>query len=188
MECAICGSISLGPICAMCQLKADPRQIEEALRNARPTGRGQTLVLTEQPASRVEASSLPAIKRNLDERVPAMVTYLESRDYFNCTRETSQGDQHTPSGCEEGTNSLDFQGVRKGSGADYYIDLQAQSGGGSTKRKTYAQVLIQTGVGAVPAETIVRALQQSLQGVAGTKHKPSGVRVVIHAEGAAMPK
>jgi hypothetical protein len=74
------------------------------------------------------------------------------------------------------TTSLDLQGVRAGSEGTFWIDLQGQIGGGSSKRLTYCQVLIQTSLGGpVPQDTITAALLQSLK--SGSK------RAVIHRDG-----
>lgn len=129
-----------------------------------------------EEASKIESSSDSTLANQMEAWVGYMCIYLDSRNYWNASEESSVGDQHTPENCKTGTTSLDFQGVRSGSEGTFWIDLQGQVGGGGTKRKSYCQVLIQTRLGGpVPPRHIVTALVGSLKG--GKK------RAVIHREG-----
>ena len=92
-----------------------------------------------------------------------MTHWLEGRGYWTADRETGFGAQATPHGCEIGTASLDFQGIRSRNGV-FWIDLQAQEGGGGRDRDTYGQVMIQTRIGRVDDQTVIDALIRSLRG------------------------
>ena len=123
------------------------------------TGRTEVRLTTFlQDASKVESTGAPALGDKLNDWVPLMCTYLTERGHWDRANETNPGDQGTPGGCEVGTTSLDFQGVRPSQTGDvYWIDLQGQIGGGGSKRKTYCQVKIQTRLANVPRLNRVRA-------------------------------
>ena len=140
------------------------------------------LTLLPQPADKILGCSNSILKDNIPQWVGHMCIFLTSRDYWNAKSETSVGDQNTPKNCEVGTASLDFQGIRAGSEGTFWIDLQGQVGGGSSKRFSYCQCMIETCLGGpVPGERIIAALLQSLKG--------GQIRIVIHKQGGkGMPK
>ncbi|HJZ55531.1 MAG TPA: hypothetical protein VKE74_11255 [Gemmataceae bacterium] len=188
-NCAYCGgfTFSTNPICMLCQTKV-PYVKYKHLLSTRPVNNQQVeLRTTLQRAQKIEKLSDSTLRDKLPEWVGVMVEYLNTRGYWNYATETSPGDQATPSGCEAGTRSLDFQGVRSRNG-NYWIDIQAQMGGGGSKRKSYAQVMIQTRLGVdISAEMILAALLSSLNGTDGKGQQMVGVRAVIHDKNAQLP-
>lgn len=124
-----------------------------------------TLVTHLEDAGSIQEAGDSTLAKNMDTWVGYACRFLDDRGYWNAEKATNFGDQHTPNGCTIGTTSLDFQGIREGSEGTCWIDLQGQIGGGSTKRKSYCQVLIQTRVGGpVDPDLITAALLQSLKG------------------------
>jgi hypothetical protein len=188
-HCLKCLQFTFGTnLCALCantlppnhkiwsRLAPEPEEDEWAYKPFVPVATVQKLTTLPQAADKVQEKSQSVLAENMDDWVIIMCRYLDSRGYWECQRETDLGEQHTPHGCEADTTSLDFQGVRAGSDNTFWIDLQGQSGGGSTKRFSYCQVMIQTCVGGpVSPDLICAALLQSLKG--------GKIRIVIYVEG-----
>lgn len=187
-SCLSCGRDTyLTNLCPMCAATVPAgaalwRQVKADLPGTAGVGTETDLQWYVEKADKIESQSNGVLKANLADWVGHMCTFLTERGYWTSKTATGAGDQHTPRNCESGTVSLDFQGLREGSGGSYWIDLQGQAGGGGSKRKSYCQVLIQNNLGGpVPAGTITAALAQSL--------KDGKKRAIIHRAGsAARPK
>ncbi len=73
----------------------------------------------------------------------------------------------------DSTVTVDYQGTRAGKGSTFWIDIQGQVGGGSTKRKTYWQIMVQCAGSSPPQGVVEAAIEASLKA-------QSGERAVIH--------
>lgn len=179
--CAFCDRFCLtGQVCGLCARRVPYEKLKSLLSAKLPSAKAVILETTYQPAKGVSKKSESVLASNIPGWVPKMIAYLNGMAYWNAGAATTFGDQTTPTGCTEGTNSLDFQGIRAGKSGLFWIDIQAQSGKDNA-RDTYAQVMIQTQLGVdIPALTIITALLNSLKQTAGTKTNLIGVRAVIH--------
>jgi hypothetical protein len=63
----------------------------------------------------------------------------------------------------EGTTTFDYQGTREGSGTSLWIDIQGQYGGGSTKRNSYVQIMVEVTGDTPPEDRIRTALRNSVK-------------------------
>lgn len=179
--CDMCGGFTLGTsnICAMCANTANGRRIGVAGQNQYrpvvPQLPPVYVVPTYQLRQTIQ-STAGGLGPYLAAWVPTMVTWLGVRNYWGAQAVTGFGDQATPNGCTNGTRSLDFQGIRAGLNGVFWIDIQAQFGGGGTPRNTHAQVLIQCTGHPVSAQAIIAALNGSLG---------QGRRALLHIAGGA---
>jgi hypothetical protein len=174
-----------------CQMSASPEALKKALGATPQTGAQSNtasvvLVKTRQAASGLVPAGNSQLRTLIPLWVPPMIEFLKSQNYFNATRATARDEENTPNRCTQGVYSLDFQGIRSISGK-FWIDLQAQIGSKATGRNSYAQVLIQSNVGDVPATLIQEGLLESLKESGGTEKRPIAYRVAIHAQGVAPP-
>jgi hypothetical protein len=95
--------------------------------------------------SRIRSSSESDLAAAMATCVPALHRWLTAQGHWRANAATRLDQQTTPAGCDAGnTLTLDFQGIRDGTGGTFWIDIQAQKGGSGNKRKTYGQVMIQT--------------------------------------------
>lgn len=113
-----------------------------------------------QKASKIEESQYGFFNKNADEIANAILK--DAVPWINNPHETNINEQYTVINFG-GTVTLDFQGCRV-SGNSFWVDYQGQVGGGSTKRKSYFQVMIQCQVGLPTLPIIIQAITSSNNG------------------------
>lgn len=145
-------SLKNGTYCPTC------KPVHQAINTGQETGRAaprwqvvtedarKTLMFAKHSSLRDHQTFATAIRRHASSKVGS-------------TGSSGFGDQNTI--WEEGTASVDFQGIRQGSSGSVWLDYQGQVGKAGQNRSSFWQVMIVCGQGTPSASDIEDAIDRS---------------------------
>lgn len=169
-------------VCPNCQAAKHLQKTSQANAGKPATGATPVPAWTRlsQDASKVSAGGTGLFSKAIvQEAMPQITSCIEAHQNDQPSGSKDQQNTIWPTGNYEGTVTIDWQGVRAGTGKSRWIDIQGQAGGGGSVRKTLFQIMVEITGDIPPEDVLLAAIRESAS---------SGKRVIIRAGGStALP-